>query len=233
MPASNWRIGGKIDFTSANYSKRKDLRHTNYRLDLKVAPGIMYHSGPLCDRILYIFSKNSESVSAEEIGTAATPYYAFLDKGLMYGAYEAWSGSGVHLSESGINGFPIKELSHGAAVQVQWGSLYGDVEYLHSSGSAGEKEVIWFKFPAHRITSHLRYRFAKGSTEHFPADQPPHGHARQMTRMYWDRRYPTESRLPMFTVPTGFSKERLYPFSEYELIALKENCVVGAERFVF
>ena len=26
--------------------------------------------------------------------------------------------SGVHLSESGINGFPIKELSHGAAVQA-------------------------------------------------------------------------------------------------------------------
>ena len=152
---TNWRIGGKIDFTSANYSKRKDLRHTNYRLDLKVAPGIMYHSDHYAIGFSYIFSKNSESVSAEEIGTAATPYYAFLDKGLMYGAYEAWSGSGVHLSESGINGFPIKELSHGAAVQAQWGSLYGDVEYLHSSGTAGEKEVIWFKFPAHRITSHL------------------------------------------------------------------------------
>lgn len=80
----------------------------------------MYHSDHYAIGFSYIFSKNSESVSAEEIGTAATPYYAFLDKGLMYGAYEAWSGSGVHLSESGINGFPIKELSHGAAVQVQW-----------------------------------------------------------------------------------------------------------------
>ncbi len=78
--------------TSANYSKRKDLRHTNYRLDLKVAPGIMYHSDHYAIGFSYIFSKNSESVSAEEIGTTATPYYAFLDKGLMYGAYEAWSG---------------------------------------------------------------------------------------------------------------------------------------------
>ena len=67
----------------------------------------MYHSDHYAIGFSYIFSKNSESVSAEEIGTAATPYYAFLDKGLMYGAYEAWSGSGVHLSESGINGFPI------------------------------------------------------------------------------------------------------------------------------
>ena len=127
----------------------------------------MYHSDHYAIDSLIFSAKTANPFQQKRFGTAATPYYAFLDKGLMYGAYEAWSGSGVHLSESGINGIPIKELSHGAAVQVQWGSLYGDVEYLHSSGSAGEKEVIWFKFPAHRITSHLRYRFAKGSTEHF------------------------------------------------------------------
>lgn len=165
--APHWRIGGKMDFTSANYSKRKDLRHTNYRLDLKVAPSIMYHSDNYSIGFTYIFGKNSESVKAEEIGTAATSYYAFLDKGLMYGAYETWEGSGIHLNESGINGFPIKELSHGAAVQLQWKSFYGDVEYSHSSGSAGEKESIWFKFPTNRIASHLSYRFDKGDAAHF------------------------------------------------------------------
>lgn len=162
-----WRIGGKIDFTSANYSKRKDLRHTNYRLELKVAPSIMYHSDNYAIGFSYIFGKNSESVKAEEIGTATTSYYAFLDKGLMYGAYETWEGSGIHLNESGINGFPIKELSHGVAVQFQWKSFYGDVEYSHSSGSAGEKENIWFKFPTHRIISHLSYRFTKEDAAHF------------------------------------------------------------------
>jgi len=226
---TNWRIGGKIDFTSANYSKRKDLRHTNYRLDLKVAPGIMYHSDHYAIGFSYIFSKNSESVSAEEIGTAATPYYAFLDKGLMYGAYEAWSGSGIHLSESGINGFPIKELSHGAAVQVQWGSLYGDVEYLHSSGSAGEKEVIWFKFPAHRITSHLRYRFAKGSTEHF-----------LRINLSWSRQTNDENVLGQ-EISNGITTTHVYGSNriferkalsvqpEYELIAPKGELRVGAE----
>ncbi|WP_125041439.1 DUF6850 family outer membrane beta-barrel protein [Bacteroides faecalis] len=165
--APHWRIGGKMNFASANYSKRKDLRHTNYRLDLKVAPGIMYYSNDYAIGLSYIFGKNSESVKAEEVGTASTPYYAFLDKGLMYGAYETWEGSGIHLNESGINGFPIKELSHGIAVQLQWKSFYGDVEYSHSSGSAGEKESIWFKFPTHRITSHLNYRFTRGKAEHF------------------------------------------------------------------
>lgn len=155
--APNWRLGGKIDFAASNYSKRKDLRHTNYRLDLKVAPSVMYHSGDLAIGFSYMFSKNSESVKAEVIGTTENSYNAFLDKGLMYGAYEAWDGSGIHLSESGINGFPIKELSNGGALQLQWKRFYGDIEYTYSSGSAGERDAIWFKFPTHRIASHLSY----------------------------------------------------------------------------
>ena len=143
------------------------MRHTNYRLDLQVAPGIMYHSGELAIGLSYIFGKNSESVKAEVIGTAESLYNAFLDKGLMYGAYETWNGSGIHLSESGINGFPIKELSHGGALQFQWKGFYGDIEYTHSSGSAGERETIWFKFPTDRITSHISYRFKQGNNEHF------------------------------------------------------------------
>lgn len=163
----NWRIGGKIDFTSANYAKRKDLRHTNYRLDLQVAPSLMYHSNELAIGISYLFGKNSESIKAEVIGTAESLYNAFLDKGLMYGAYEAWDGSGIHLSESGINGFPIKELSHGGALQIQWKEFYGDIAYTHASGSAGERETIWFRFPTDKLTSHLSYRFKKADKEHF------------------------------------------------------------------
>lgn len=165
--APNWRLGGKIDFAASNYSKRKDLRHTNYRLDLKVAPSVMYHSGDLAIGFSYMFSKNSESVKAEVIGTTENSYNAFLDKGLMYGAYEAWDGSGIHLSESGINGFPIKELSNGGALQLQWKRFYGDIEYTYSSGSAGERDAIWFKFPTHRIASHLSFHFKQGKKEHF------------------------------------------------------------------
>ena len=106
-------------------------------------------------------------MKAEVIGTAENSYNTFLDKGLMYGAYEAWDGSGIHLSESGVNGFPIKELSNGVALQLQWKGFYGDAEYTYSSGSAGERDAIWFKFPTHRITSHLSYHFKQGKKEHF------------------------------------------------------------------
>lgn len=164
--STRWRIGAKIDFASRNYSKRKDLRHTNYRLDMTVAPGLMYHSGAGAVGAAYVFSKNSEQVSAEEIGEKAT-YHAFLDKGLMYGAYEYWKGGGLHLSESGTEGFPVREIIHGVAVQGAWKGFYADVEYLYGFGSAGEKQTVWFGFPSHRVTTRLACRFGRGDRWQF------------------------------------------------------------------
>ena len=46
--AKSWRIGTAMDFTSANYAKRKDLRHTNYLLDMTATAGITY-SNPVGD----------------------------------------------------------------------------------------------------------------------------------------------------------------------------------------
>ena len=58
-------------------------------------------------------------------------------------------------------------MSNGGALQLQWKGFYGDAEYTYSSGSAGERDAIWFKFPTHRITSHLSYHFKQGKKEHF------------------------------------------------------------------
>ena len=152
--AGGWRLGAEMDFTSANYAKRKDLRHTNYLLDMTVTPGISYTtpSGDLTLGVNYIFRKTSESIVPEQVGTGASSYYAFLDKGLMYGKYEVWTGSGVHLDEAGVQGFPLKENFHGVGLQV--GSArdyYLDLEYLYGNGSAGEKQSVWYRFPSHNV----------------------------------------------------------------------------------
>jgi hypothetical protein len=165
---SHWRIGGKAEFTSTNYTKRKDIRHTNYRLDFKIAPSVAYHRGDYTIGLTYLLGKNSETMTAKKIGTAEnTPYYAFLDKGLMYGTYGTWDGSGLHLKETGINGFPLREVSNGAALQLAWRGAYADVAYSHASGEAGERESIWYKFPSDRVSSHLSYHFTIGRSRHF------------------------------------------------------------------
>lgn len=165
--APRWRIGARMEFTAQNYAKRKDLRHTNYRLDMTVSPGVIYHAGNGALGLAYVYGKNSERVSAEEVGETEASYYAFLDKGLMYGAYEVWSGSGTHLSESGVSGLPVRESTHGIAVQGAWKRFYADAEYLRSSGKIGEKQTTWFEFPAHRITARAAWRFGRGDNLHF------------------------------------------------------------------
>ena len=158
--APNWRVGGKIDFESANYSKRKDLRHTNYRLDFELAPGIQYHDGDLAIGLNYIFSRNSENVDAEQIGTGKESLFAFLDKGMMYGSYEIWDGSGVHLSTSGISiGLPLTENIHGVAAQLSWKGFFAEAKWRHRKGLAGEKQYIWYRFPGSDAAFTVGYSF--------------------------------------------------------------------------
>ena len=104
-----WTLGGRFDFESGNYSKRKDIRHTNYRLDMTVAPSVTLSLDGWTIGVSAVFRKTSESIQAEQIGTAtADSYFAFLDKGMIFGSYQVWNGSGIHLAEAGIDVLPSR-----------------------------------------------------------------------------------------------------------------------------
>ena len=165
--APSWRIGAVMDFESSNIAKRKDLRHSNWRLDLKVAPGIMFHSENFAAGAALLLRKTSETVEATQVGTSESSYYAFLDKGQMYGVYSIWTGNGVHLDEDGVNGFPARDFSYGAALQVQYKDFFAEAEYIHTSGTIGEKEYIWFRFPADSFKTRLAYRLVTGKATHY------------------------------------------------------------------
>ena len=154
----HWRLGVMVDFVSANLAKRKDLRHTNWKLNFSVAPAFMYHKRDFAAGLSYIYRKNGETVNAEQVGTAETSYYAFFDKGLMYGVYQVWTGSGVHLDEAGVNGLPVKDFSNGVAAQMQYNGFFAEAEYARTRGVAGEKEYIWFRFPGNMAAARLGYK---------------------------------------------------------------------------
>lgn len=165
--APSWRIGAVMDFESSNIAKRKDLRHSNWRLNLTAAPGIMYHSDDFAIGAAYLLRKTSETIEATQIGTSESSYYAFLDKGQMYGVYSIWTGSGLHLDEAGVNDFPVKDFSNGVAVQMQYRDFFAEAEYTHGSGTIGEKEHIWFRFPSDSFKTRLAYRKTTGKANHF------------------------------------------------------------------
>lgn len=164
---SQWRIGAGAGFLAANLSKRKDLRHTNFRLDIEVAPSVMWHEGDWAAGLSLLFGKNSETVDAEVVGVSGPTYYAFFDKGLMYGLYEGWEGSGIHLNTSGVNGFPVRELFVGASAQMSWKGLYVDILYKYRKGKAGEKDYLWYEFPGHELGLKLGYRLEDGKDRHY------------------------------------------------------------------
>ena len=158
---SRWIPGINARFQGINYAKRKDLRHTTYRQELELTPSLLFQGDGWRIGASYIFEKTSEFIQAEQIGPAkAESYYAFLDKGMRYGSYQAWDGSGIHLAEPGVDRFPVHEISHGASLQFSLGeSLYADVEFLRSQGEVGEKGYTWFRFPSLQLAGQVIYSF--------------------------------------------------------------------------
>lgn len=165
---SRFTPGATFRFDGANYSKRKDLRHTTFRQELEIVPSLIWDGDGVVLGVSGIFGKDSEFVQAEQIGTAtAESYYAFLDKGLMYGTYKVWDGNGVHLSENGVDRLPVKQFSYGLALQAELGGfLYGDFEYLRTTGEVGEKGYSWFRFPGSTMEAKLRWTLHRPSGVH-------------------------------------------------------------------
>ena len=162
-----WRIGAAVDFDAVNLAKRKDLRHTNYRLDVSIRPAVMWHSGDWAVGLSAEIGKNSETVNAEVVGTVESTFYAFIDKGLMYGRYEGWEGSGVHLSEAGVTGLPLRQVFGGAAVQLSRKGLFAELGYERSRGKAGEKDFIWYDFPADKFYGSISGKICGRQGTHF------------------------------------------------------------------
>lgn len=158
-----WRGGLHVDFASANYAKRKDLRHKNTRLEFEMAPAVQWHRGDWRLGAAYVFAKNAERIEAAEIGSTPESYEAFFDKGLFYGDRALWNSNVIHLDESGIDAFPIRETANGGAVQLQWRMLYGEAEYRHSSGETGEKGVVWHRFGGDRLRGRITAALPSGS----------------------------------------------------------------------
>lgn len=165
--APGLRIGAKMDFKSSNLAKRKDLRHDNWRLDMTVSPGIMYSEGDIAIGAAFIYVRNTESMNPEQVGTAESSYYAFLDKGLMYGIYAPWTGSGLHIDENGVKGFPVRKEGTGISIQTQYKDFFMEFETTGTDGQAGEKEYIWFLFPESSVDIRAGYRYNSGKAVHF------------------------------------------------------------------
>lgn len=148
-----WLAGMNATFEARNYAKRKDLRHKNTRLDFEFSPGVIYRSGRFAAGVAYIVGIDNEKLEAEEIGLTPESYQAFFDRGLRYGSLQLWESNDIHLTTSGVSGFPVRETTQGAGLQLQYGPLYIDGTYRNRQGRTGEGGTIWHEFATHEVTA--------------------------------------------------------------------------------
>lgn len=170
----SWTAGAGLDLTARNAAKRKDLRYSAYRLDITVNPSVIYSTGHIRFGGTLLFSRNTETVSAEQTGFTATAPFAFLDEGLSLGNWQVWTGNGSRLKESGVNGLPVRQNRYGASVQTSTvdGTFYADAGFLWKDGSVGERQVIWYRYNGPEAMAHIGFR---------------HGHSAFRAELSWSR----------------------------------------------
>lgn len=151
-------FGGDARYRASNYAKRKDIRHTTYGTELRFAPTVGCRLGNENDvmTLSYVFQKNAETIDAEQVGSATDKsYFAFLDKGMRYGAYQVWDGDGLHLDEAGVGLFPVREYRNGLVLQIYTFPFSGKMEVFWKRGSVGEKGYTWFRYPGHVFSDEI------------------------------------------------------------------------------
>ena len=79
----------------------------------------------------------------------------------------ALESSDMHLTTSGVTGFPVRENTQGAGVQLQSGPVYAAAAYRNRQGETGERGMIWHEFGTHQVTANAALSLGNLQRRHF------------------------------------------------------------------
>ncbi len=107
-------VGARLNYLSANYAKRKDLRHTNKLLNMDFSAGFMYKLTSLLELgASYDYNRRIESISFNRYGNTDKEYLSLISYGAFYGRSELFGDYGYTGNTN-----PLKDIKHGASVQL-------------------------------------------------------------------------------------------------------------------
>ena len=138
----NFYFGGKIDYTTSNYAKFKDLRHVNSLMDLKINAGLRYDIGDIFDiGVNYKFRRRVESIDLNTYGTTDKRYYTIVSYGSFYGKREEFGDAGMTDDKR-----PLAATFHGASLQLNFDfnkniSWFNEFSFNNRSGYYGIKSA--------------------------------------------------------------------------------------------
>lgn len=165
-------LGAKLDYTAADFSKHKDLRHQNYLMDLRINGGAHLHLGDKFEAGLdLIYRRSTESVRFDLYGTADKTYWTLISYAAFMGRKEAFGEAGY--TEKGRQ-IPLFNEFKGAGAQFVWMpseglKFFGDVSYLKRDGYYGEKSTTTAQFDTFKgnvLEVNLRADYSRGGNLH-------------------------------------------------------------------
>ena len=109
-------IGGKIKYLSANYVKKKDLRHLNMLMDLNLSLGILYQMNAWGELGLnYNYCKRVEETNFDTYGNTDRTYSTLISWGTFWGQVEGFGSEGF-TGENDNN--PLVDKTNGLSLQL-------------------------------------------------------------------------------------------------------------------
>jgi hypothetical protein len=140
--SQRWSIGGKVDYTAANYAKFKDLRHINNAFDMAVTAGVNYRLNSLLDIGLnYFYRRSVESIEFRMYGTTDKQYNSLVSFGSFYGRTELFGENG-YTDKSTVN--PTVNTFNGASLQLNlkgsnYWHFFNELSYKKRTGYYGKR----------------------------------------------------------------------------------------------
>ena len=146
-------VGARMDYTSSNYAKYKDLRHQNKLMDMQLTLGGHL---PLLKWLSigadYTYHRQTENVTFGTYGKSERVYKTLVDYGAFMGRVEQFGNEGY---TDKAREMPLFEENHGASIQTEVTpteqlSFFGSFIFSRGDGYYGRKSPYTATYTQHK-----------------------------------------------------------------------------------
>lgn len=170
--AEKFNVGAKLDYTTANYAKYKDLRHENKEMDLILTLGATYNITPHLDvGINYLYRRRLEDIRYQSYGNKDREYTTLIDFGSFYGFVDRFNKDAVFIKADVRN--PLFDKYQGFSFQLN-SNLSSRITFFNELtmkwrygyyGNPGTASIVYTEHDSH-ITRYKGILSLQSNQEH-------------------------------------------------------------------
>lgn len=133
-------IGANVNYTTATYSRTKDLRHANAFMNLKANAGVFADLKGIALGATFLYRRNSESLIFKTYGTNDIVYTSLIEYANGIGISETYNGNGFTDQTEQPLFSEYKGVTAQIAVPIgKKLSVFADFSYAHRKGYYGKE----------------------------------------------------------------------------------------------